>query len=281
MRLVPRSTPKVVAVVSTVLASMTLAGPALASPTATLTGQTASHHAPGFQVKQIINGKALQHTFIPSGSTTPMSEAMASPDDLTILGHHLFTAFQNGVGPQGQASSSGNTDSTVVEFTGAGTVIGQWDIKGKCDGLTADPGTGVVIATVNEDANSSVYTIKPGAPAGKQVRHYDYNKPLPHFGGTDAISIYHGDVFISASAPGTTGTAAPQPSYPAVYSVVFRPATHLAVVTPLFYDEATATVANIGADHGKKITLALIDPDSNEVVPGWAPRFAGDFMLTS
>jgi hypothetical protein len=272
---------KVVAVASTVLASLALAGPALASPSAGLTGQTASHHAPAFQVKQVLDGTALQHTFIPSGATTPMSEALSKPDDLTFLGHHLFTAFQNGVGPQGEASSSGNTDSTVVEFTGAGKVIRQWDIKGKCDGLTADPGRGELIATVNEDANSSVYTIKPGAPAGKQVRHYQYNKPLPHFGGTDAISIYHGAVFISASAPGTTGTAAPQPSYPAVYSVVFRPATHVAVVKPLFFDEATATVANVGTDHGKKIQLALIDPDSNEVVPGWAHRFAGDFMLTS
>ena len=64
----------------------------------------------------------------------------------------------------------------------------------------------------------------PGArPA--QVRHYRYNKPLPHYGGTDAISVYHGHVLISASAPGTTGKAAPQPSYPAVYSVTFHLAT--------------------------------------------------------
>jgi hypothetical protein len=281
MRLARRSTPKIVAAASTVLASLALAAPALASPSAAQSRQSARHHAPAFQIKQIVNGKALQHTFIPSGSTTPMSEALSSPDDITILGDHLFTAFQNGVGPQGEASSTGNTDSTVVEFTGTGQVIRQWDINGKCDGLTADPGSDLLIATVNEDANSSVYTIKPGAPAGKQVRHYLYNKPLPHFGGTDAISIYHGHVFISASAPGTTGTAAPQHSYPAVYSVVFRPVTHIAAVTPLFYDEATATVTNLGADHGTKVKLALTDPDSNEVVPGWAARFAGDFMLTS
>ena len=110
----------------------------------------------------------------------------------------------------------------MVEFTASGHVIRQWDLHGKCDGLTADPGRGVLIATVNEDANSSIYTITPGAKPGHQVRHYHYNKPLPHFGGTDAISIYRGHVLVSASAPGTTGTAAPQPTYPAVYSVVFH-----------------------------------------------------------
>jgi hypothetical protein len=41
-------------------------------------------------------------------------------------------------------------------------VIRQWDIKGKCHGLTANPARGLVIATVNEDANSSIYTIAPG-----------------------------------------------------------------------------------------------------------------------
>src|SRR5580704_5013642 len=141
MRLARRSTPKIVAAASTVLASLALAAPALASPSAAQSRQSARHHAPAFQVKQIVNGKALQHTFIPSGSTTPMSEALSSPDDITILGDHLFTAFQNGVGPQGEASSTGNTDSTVVEFTGTGQVIRQWDINGKCDGLTADPGS--------------------------------------------------------------------------------------------------------------------------------------------
>ena len=61
----------------------------------------------------------------------------------------------------------------------AGRELHQWDIKGKCDGLTADPAAGVVIATVNEDANSSLYTIAPSSPASSAVQHYNYNEPLP------------------------------------------------------------------------------------------------------
>jgi hypothetical protein len=135
-------------------------------------------------------------------------EAVSNPDDITFLDGHIFVGFQNGVGPQGQASPTGNKNSTVVEFSLRGRAVDQWDVVGKCDGLTADPLTGQVIATVNEDANSSVYLIDPAAG---RVVHYRYNKPLPHKGGTDAIEIYRGMVLISASAPGTTGKPAPQP----------------------------------------------------------------------
>jgi hypothetical protein len=275
------STPKIAAAAAAVLASLALAGPALASSAAARAPRAGAHvptHV--LKVQQILNGMTLHHTFIPSGSSTPTTEPLTGPDDLTVLGQYLFTAFQNGVGAQGEPSTDGNTDSTVVEFTTGGAVIGQWDLLGKIDGITADPGNDMLIATVNEDANSSIYTIKPGAKPGDQVRHYSYNEALPHFGGTDAISIFHGHVLVSASAPGTTGTAAPSTS-PAVYSVVFDSATGVATITPVFYDGANAHVANVGSGIGKVVSLALTDPDSNEVVPASGPRFAGDFMLTS
>jgi len=156
-------------------------------------------------------------------------------------------------------------------------VVHQWDIQGKCDGLTANPSTGLVVATVNEDANSSLYTIYPSSG---HVVHYSYNRPLPHKGGTDAVSFFHGTMLISASAPGTTGAAAPKPFYPAVYVVTLNQAKHLAFFHALFFGEAHATAAN-GPHFGHPVKLGLTDPDSNEVVPGFEPRFAGDFMLTS
>jgi hypothetical protein len=65
-----------------------------------------------------------------------------------------------------------------------------------------------------------------------------------------------------------------------VYSVTLAPAIRVAFVSALFYDESHATAAN-GPSSGHTVRLALTDPDSNEVVPYTAPRFAGDFMLTS
>ncbi len=232
---------------------------------------------PTYYVRQILSGQNLHHWYTRAGSGQKHREALTQPDDITIYGGNLFTGFQNGVGPQGQASTDGNRDSTIVEFAPNGTVIHQWDVQGKCDGLTADPYNGQVIATVNEDANSSLYSVDPWSG---QVTHYRYSKPLPHHGGTDAISFYNGLMLISASAPGTTGAAAPNPAYPAVYSVVLDQANDVAYFGALFYDESSATAAN-GPHAGQTVKLALTDPDSNEVVPWSAPRFAGDFMLTS
>lgn len=236
------------------------------------------HHQPPpppaavFTNSVFFNGASLTHS-TPGGPQT-----LSNPDDISFYGGHVFVGFQNGVGPQGQASSSGNPDSTVVELDLSGHAVAQWDIVGKCDGLTVDPYDGLVYATVNEDANSSLYTINPWSGS---VTHYSYNEPLPHNGGTDAISFYDGTTLISASAPGTTGAGAPQASYPAVYEAWLNPETQIATVKPLFYDEANATLANVGPDLGSTTPLGLTDPDSNEDVPFYAPRFAGQFMLTS
>jgi hypothetical protein len=252
------------------VASLVLSMVVIAFPASAHTG------GPTYYVRQILSGQSLHHWYTRAGSSQQHRESLTQPD-ITMIGGNLFTGFQNGVGPQGQASTDGNRDSTIVEFRPNGTVVRQWDIRGKCDGLTADPYTGQVIATVNEDANSSLYSIDSWSG---QVTHYWYSKPLPHHGGTDAISFYHGQMLISASAPGTTGAAAPNPAYPAVYSVILDHARHVAFFRALFYDESRATAAN-GPHFTKTVTLGLTDPDSNEVVPPFAPRFGGDFMLTS
>jgi hypothetical protein len=231
-----------------------------------------------YRVRVILSGKSLHHWYTKAGSSKRYREALTQPDDITRIGRYLFTGFQNGVGPQGQASTDGNRDSTIAEFTAFGTVVNQWDIRGKCDGLTANPATGLVVATVNEDANSSLYTINPFSG---RIVHYHYNRqPLPHNGGTDAISFYRGLMLISASAPGTVGAPAPQPYYPAVYVVTLNQFKRVAYVQALFFGESHATAAN-GTHVGHPVKLGLTDPDSNEVVPAVAPRFSGDFMLTS
>jgi hypothetical protein len=255
-----------------------LAVPASAASTASPAATSQPATGPALHVTQIAFGKSLHHAFRPDGTGAVHTEALSSPDDITQLGDDVFVTFQNGVGPQGQAAPDGNLDSTIVEFRLSGREVAQWDLHGKCDGLTADPLTGEVMATINEDAHSSLYTISPRAGS---VAHYAYSSnPLPHNGGTDAISVYRGQILISASAPGTTGAAAPNAKYPAVYVVTLDARTKVAHVSPLYYDEAPAFQAN-GSAAGKTVNLALTDPDSNEVVPWSAPDYAGDFMLDS
>jgi hypothetical protein len=219
-------------------------------------------------------GTTLKHSFQPNGKGANSTESLSQPDDLVTLGGNLYVGFQNGVGSQGEVSTSGNLDSTLAEFTPSGSMVKQWDVTGKIDGMGVDPATGQVFATVNEDAHSSLYVASGGT-----VTHYTYTPAsLPHLGGTDAVAVSNGKILISASAPGTGGKA--PASAPAVFVVTLNAAAKTAAVAPFFADNATATGIN-APNAGKKVTLALTDPDSNGVVPSSSPQYAGDFMLNS
>jgi len=231
----------------------------------------ASSHA--LTVKQIVLAATLKHSYQPNGKGAAKTESLTQPDDIVTLGGNLYVGFQNGVGSQGEVSSSGNLDSTLAEFTPSGSVVKQWDVTGKIDGMGADSATGQVIVTVNEDSKSSLYTVSGGT-----VTHYAYTPSLPNLGGTDAVAVDQGKILISASAPGTSGKA--PASAPAVFAVTLNAGAKTAAVAPFFADNATATGVN-APNAGKKVTLALTDPDSNGIVPTGSPEFAGDFMLNS
>ena len=198
------------------------------------------------------------HTYAAVGAET-------KPDDLTRLGDSIYVAFQNGVGSMGEPTPSGMNYSTIQQYSLSGAPGASWRVVGKVDGMTADPRSGRILATVNEDGNSHFVTIDP---SDSKVTSYTYSG-LTHGGGTDAISIFDGQIVISASAPSN-------PAGPAAYTLKISGST--AALTPLLADNATATAAN-GPQAGQPVALALTDPDSSRVVPSSSPRFAGSFML--
>ena len=228
-----------------------LAAAALAAP-ANATNRDVPQPAQPLSVHTILSGAA---------------HGWSSPDDLTNVGDDIFVSFQNGV-PSTGGQAGTPTQSTIVKAKLDGTIEATWQLTGKCDGLTADPEHHRVIATVNEDGNSSLYTIPSAGSDAATQYNYDAN-PLPHGGGTDSITIYHGGIYVAASAPATGG--------PALYRVSLHDGVaHLADAP--FYDSSTATVANAGGKNAT-VSLALTDPDSSTVVPEQSPRFGGDFML--
>ena len=252
----PGSTHRAVAVA--IAATASIAGASVLSPAAIAHSQPAhvTSFSTGLVAHTILHGADL---------------GLTQPDDLTHLGDHLFVAFQNGV-PSTGGSTGTPTQSTVVELTLAGTVLKRWQLTGKCDGLTADPAHHRLIATVNEDGNSSLDTIGTGKDG--IVTHYTYDaNPLPHGGGTDSITVDQGRIFVAASAPaaGTFG--------PAIYQVTLSDGVAHLTAAP-FYDSSSAIVANTGGGQAT-VNLALTDPDSGGVVPAVSPRFAGQLMLTS
>lgn len=200
--------------------------------------------------------------------------AHTGPDDITTMDGKIFVAFQNGVGSMGEPAATGATKSTVVEYTQHGKRVASWNLTGKVDGMTADRARHRIVATVNEDGNSSLYTITIRGDDSK-VRHYTYSQnPLPHGGGTDSIAVVAGQLIVTASAPApdANGTTF---SGPALYRVSLSGGT--ATPTAIFADNATATDAVTGAQS----QLNLSDPDSSLLMPKASPRFAGDLLLDS
>ena len=234
------------------------------SSSTSTTASSTTGSTSGFSATALASGTPIKIN-TPSGT-----ESVTQPDDITGLGDKIFVGFQNSVGtmgepvPSGSPAGAGNLNSTVVEFSKSGSPAAQWNVAGHLDGLTADPATGKLIVTTNEDGNAHLFLIDPASP---QAVEYHLPK-LPHGGGLDAISMWHGRILISASAPSAKAG-------PAVYRVSLNSSNSTASVRALFADDATA-VRSGGTTH-----LALTDPDSNAVVPASAPRFGGQFELTS
>ena len=206
----------------------------------------------------------------------------SQPDDVTTMAHHLFVAFQNGIHAKGQPAPNGATASTIVEYGGHGRVLARWNLTGHVDGLTADPGDNRLLATVNEDGNSSFYVIHPGMPAGRQVQHLTYSpapdtapltSPIASGGGPDSITVLGDKIYISASAP------LPDAQGRFTHAALFRATISgsRVLLAPALMGNAPATSIATGA----ATTLNLSDPDSNTSVPASVPGVGGDIVLDS
>ena len=214
-------------------------------------------------------------TAVFSDGTFAGTPTVTKQDDITSMGGNIYIGTQNGVGSKGEPSASGVTQSTVVEYDHTGKVISSWNITGKCDGLKADPANNRIIATVNEDANSSMYII---TPLVNQAQHITFQaaagQTLPA-GGTDSISFQNGNMYISASAPvDSKGDGTGDFTTAALFKAVIN-ADNTATLTPVIMDNSTATNAITGV----AATLNMSDPDSNNIVPAESPKYAGQVVL--
>jgi hypothetical protein len=220
---------------------------------------------------------------VPSGFTigtfaSAPGASVTGADDIAFLAGHVFVGWQNGVGTKGEPSPTGQTSSTLVEYTTRGRVLHRWNLRGKIDGMGGDPARRQLVVSVNEDGKSSLYTVRPLLFGGSLIRHYHYS-PAPDAantsgvftgGGTDAVVVHNGDIYVSASSPTPANVTA-------AFRVELTPSTGIAHLTPTFADNAKAKDAVTGG----AVTLALTDPDSNANVPSTSPRFAGDFVLAA
>jgi hypothetical protein len=226
--------------------------------------------------------------FSPVPVTSPPTEGA---DDIARLDGHDFVGFNNKVPKTGPTETSPQ-NSTIVEYNDGGTVANTFSVRGRVDGIGADPANDRLIVTTNEDGNSTIHTLEP--TAATPVVDYTYS-PNPSAsadtvddntvhtgGGTDAVTVIDGKIFLAASNPNTLVGAEPpsNPKATATFQVTLSQSggVNTATLTPTFPDDATATVGGGGSG---TVTLALTDPDSNAQVPLFAPLYGGDYVLDS
>ncbi len=203
------------------------------------------------------------------------------PDDITVMAVRgldggralIWTAYQNGINPDGTPGTPGGpTQSTVAGYDpSTGALVRTIQVTGKVDGLTADPRLGVLIATVNEDDNSAFNLVFPAIGAVTTFA-YSPDPAVNGNGGTDSIAVLGGRIYVAHSNPNDV-------TQPTDYLVSLQRSTPTltANLSPVFYDNSMATDALTGTT----VQLALTDPDTNFAMPKQSPMFAGDLATVS
>ena len=214
--------------------------------------------------------QAAAHAAVPALTLRLFAAApsgYSNPDDITRLGSLIFVAYQNNAGPDG--SPAGSTSDIVAFDRHSGEIKQRYTIAGRVDGLTADTRHSRVIATVNEDLNSTLYVITPWA--GQALKRYTYSPDPAQTGsdgtngGTDSVAIgSDGTIYVAHSNP---DVSLPAPNdAAAVYTVQLTGST--ATLTPLFGVNDSAAVINPVPGTPAWAPMGLTDPDSNRWIRG-------------
>jgi hypothetical protein len=203
------------------------------------------------------------------------------PDDIAVMAVRgldggkalVWTAFQNGINPDGTPGTPGGpTQSTVAGYDpSTGALVRVIQVTGKVDGLTAFPKMGALIATVNEDDHSAFNLVFPAIGAVATFA-YSPDPAVNGNGGTDSIALVGGSIYVAHSNPNDV-------TQPTDYLVSLQRSTSTltANLSPVFYDNSMATNALTGAT----VQLALTDPDTNFAMPKQSPMYAGDLATVS
>ncbi len=186
------------------------------------------------------------------------TSTLTNPDAVVSTGGWTYVAYQNKT-----SATGGGGDSTIVKYGSDGTIHHTWNLAGRIDGMRFNPYDGLMWATVNEDGNSSLYTIDL---VSFGVHHYTFSAAT-HGGGYDDLAFSNGKAFIAASNP--TLNSAGVNTHPAVVAVTLK--GRVAEVLPDLMGNALARDVTTG----KSVLLNLTDPDSMTVAPN------GDVVLVS
>jgi PEP-CTERM motif len=208
-----------------------------ASATAVLTGASLFATAPA-QASPIASAGFSVTTFAAGPAGT------SAVDSIAVVGNNVYAGYGNGGAPDG----SGNTPSTIVEYSRTGAFENSTTVVGHNDGLRYDSTSGKLWAIQNEDANANLVLITPGALA--KSAPYTFSA-APHGGGYDDAVFVGGNAYVSASNPAANPNTEPALSRATLGAGIVN-------VTGVLNGNAPAAPLNPGAPD----PLNLQDPDS-------------------
>lgn len=184
---------------------------------------------------------------------TPLSAT--GPDSIFVTKHSVWVAYTNGADSTGLSGSS-----TVVQYSLKGEVRYTYSIAGYVDGLSLDPGTGLVWAMQNQDGNSTLTLINPRTHAVSAPISYAVPSSTR---GYDDVVFRGNQIFLSYTNP-------VNPTDPTIQ--LLQNGSNPLAVTPILTMGATGT--NLATGQTNQPTTDT-DPDSLRLTP------TGDLMLTS
>ena len=186
------------------------------------------------------------------------TSTLTNPDPIVSQDGWTYVAYQNKT-----TATGGGGESTIVKYGARGVIHHTRNLPGRIDGMRFNPYDHHMWVTVNEDGNSSLFTIDL---ISWTVHHYAFSAAT-HGGGYDDLVFANGKAFIAASNP--TLNSSGINNHPALISVVLKGG--VAEVTPVLMGNAAAR----DIPTGKTVKLNLTDPDSTTVAPD------GDVVLIS
>jgi hypothetical protein len=193
----------------------------------------------------------------------PPPTGLTNPDSITTANGKIYVAYTNNTPADGSGVGVNNL-SIIVEYSGSGQMLRNFQVAGKADGLKYNPFDHKLWAVRNEDAKPGLTLIDP--ISGEQT-DYTFAQPPLHGGGYDDVVFTKKTTFISASNP-TTDTNG-QNNFPSIVEAYL--VGHQVFVKPVFL--GNASVIDIAT--GQTVVVPQADPDSLKV------DSAGDLVLDS
>jgi hypothetical protein len=226
-----------------------------------------NHDTPASVVAAPIVPTPIANTATATGYTLSVfakaPQTTQKPDSIVQYNNTVFIGYQNA--GEVKDGSVANVTNDIVQYDLNGNLLNTYTVPGHVDGLMARTDTNTLWAMANEDGNPELTIIN--LSTGSKKTYQATVNPTVHGGGYDDMQLLNGVVYVSASAPATTGVG------PTVVTLTLNANGTTFDVAPVLAGNSQATdiTPSVGGaknpTYNQLVPLNLTDPDSETIDP--------------